>query len=207
MEAAAEARAGCRAGLAFIVSGQACFLAMMLACCAITPSRTAIARGLSYYGTYAETVVPYAIGFALYIPLTAIGIARLRPTSTVIQRFRCAVLIVLGLTVGVPLTPYRVDLIFDWVHIGVASILFTAGFALGSWLALRLLRDRTARAILVLQSGAAVSMLAAQVGWHNYMIPSELLFELCVFGLVVQSVRRLQGEATAVQGRNVLSAA
>jgi hypothetical protein len=207
IEVAAEARAGCRAGLAFIVSGQACFLAMMLACCAITPSRTAIARGLSYYGTYAETAVPYAVGFSLYIPLTALGIARVRPTSTAVQRFRIAVMVVLALAVGVPLTPYRVDLVFDWVHIGLASTLFAAGLVLGGWLALRLVRDRISLTLFVLESGAAISMLAAQIGWHGYMIPSELWFELCVFGLVVQAVRRLPRDAAAIHSGKTLATA
>lgn len=180
-----------RNAVPYLVSGQCCFLAAMLACCAIEPSWLAVKRGISFYGTRVVTIVPYATGFVLYVALTAIGLLCIEPTSLAARRFRRGVGIVLALTLAVPLTPYSVDVIFDWLHIGVATAAFASGFVLGGWLALRLGRDRVAGTLFVLELGAGASMLMAQVGVHDFMIPSELAFELAAFGLVVQSIGRL----------------
>ena len=55
--------------------GQCCFLALMLSCCAIQPSRLAVERGLSYYGNSGATIVPYAIGFSALIALDGARVA------------------------------------------------------------------------------------------------------------------------------------
>ena len=179
-----------RQAVAYAVVGQSAFLMLMLACCAIRPSWFAVRRGLSYYGNSVTTGVPYAAGFFLLILLTALAIARIDRSTVVAQRFRGSVTAVLALMALVPLTPYALDVIFDWLHIGVASVLFLAGLMLGGWIAFRL-SDRVTCVLYVIESAAAISIVAAQVGLNDYMIPSELLFESAVFALVVQGIRQL----------------
>lgn len=162
----------------------------MLGCCALQPSWFAVKRGLSYYGNSVTTGVPYVAGFGLLIILTALGLARVESGGIVAQRFRRGVAGVLALTAAVPCSPYAVDVIFDWLHIGVVAILFISGLALGGWIALRF-RDRTTKVVYLIESAAGVSLLAAQVGLNDYMIPSELLFQSATFGLVLQGLRRL----------------
>ena len=77
------------------------------------------------------------------------------------QRFRTAVLAVLALMAWVPLTPYKLDLVFDWLHIGVATVLFCSGLAFGGWLVLRL-DDRPTRFLYAIESGAGVAILTAR---------------------------------------------
>lgn len=173
----------------YLVCGEAAFLALMLCCCAIHPSWTAVKRGVSYYGNSVATGVPYGAGFGLLILLSALGLAGLERESAVGRRFRCAVTGVLGLMAVVPVTPYAVDEAFDWLHIGVVSVLFVAGMALGAWLAFGL-RDRTAVVLFSIESAAGISAFAAQLGLHDYMIPSELVFESAVFALVLAAIRR-----------------
>ncbi|HWB21651.1 MAG TPA: hypothetical protein VG652_02050 [Gaiellaceae bacterium] len=174
-----------------VVVGGACFFATMLACCAIEPSWTAVRIGLSYYGNSITTCAPYAIGFVLCIGITARGLLRIRPSHPAARRFRHAVGLVLTLMVPIPLTPYRLDLVFDWLHIGAATLLFLAGLMLGLWLAFRFNRTGRAKLWFALEALAAISILTAQLGVHDYMIPSELAFQLSVLGLIVHSVRRL----------------
>jgi len=184
----------------FFVYGESCFLAAMLACCAIEPSWLAVERGLSYYGTRLTTIVPYTAGFALCIGLTTIGLVGIRDGAVAFRRFRRAVALVLVLMAMIPLTPYSVDRVFDWLHIGVAAILFTVGFALGAGLALRLLRDRYGQMLFALQTVGFIAICAAQAGLNNYMIPSELCFQLAFVGLIVRGVRRLSSSADAPFG-------
>ncbi len=176
--------------LGYAVSGECSFLVLMLSCCAIEPSWFAVKRGLSYYGNSVTTVVPYGAAFALSIVLTAFALARIEPRNDVARRFRRAVGGVLVLTAAVPLTPYAVDVIFDWLHIGVTTALFSSGLVLGGWIALRL-RDRVAVAFYLVESAAGLTIVAGQVGLNDYMIPSELIFQAAAFALVAWGIRRL----------------
>ena len=163
---------------------------MMLSCLAIEPSWAAVRRGLSYYGNSGTTIVPYVLGFGLSIVMTALGLAQINPNDAAGKRFRRFVATVLALMLVIPFTPYRVDLIFDWLHIGAAAALFASGLVLGGWLALRL-RDRLTRTLYLLESASALAIVAAQIGLNGYMIPTELWFQLTVFGLVLHGIRRL----------------
>jgi hypothetical protein len=176
--------------VAYLVSGECCFLTMMVICYAIEPSSIAVKRGLSYYGNYVATGVPYALGFGSSIALMALGLTRIESSSATVERFRCAVAAELALMASIPLTPYRVDLVFDWLHTGMAAVLFASGFALGGWLVLRL-RDWFTRILYVIESGAGIAILTEQLGIHDYMIPSELVFQLAAFGLIVHGIRQL----------------
>ena len=179
-----------RDAFGFAVYGELCFLVMMLSCCAIKPSWFAVKRGLSYYGNSADTVVPYAVGFGLLIALTALALSRIEPLSAAAKRFRYAVGGLLVLTAGVPLTPYAVDVIFDWLHIGMTAVVFSAGLVLGGWILLRL-RDRVTLAFFLVEAAAGISIVAGQVGLNDYMIPSELVFQSAAFALVAWGIRRL----------------
>jgi hypothetical protein len=175
---------------AFVASGQACFLAMMASCLAIEPSQVALKRGLSFYGTHLQTVVPYSLGFALCVGLTAVGLTRLSPIDISATRLRLGLAALIGLMALIPLTPYSVDLVFDYLHIGITATVFTAGLALGTWLALRVLRTGLALSALAAQLGAGLLALTAQLGWHDYMIPSQLGFQLSFAVLVVLGILR-----------------
>lgn len=183
--------------VAYLLSAEFSFLVLMLACCAIDPSSIAIRRGLSYYGNSMTTGLPYGIGFALFIAISALGLTRLDDGDVgAPPRFRSAVAVLLALMAVVPLTPYAVNDVFDWLHIGFVSILFSASLVLGTWIVGRL-RDRVTRALFLLEVIAGVAILAAQVDLNAYMIPSELAFQFASFGLVLQGIRHLPHERYA----------
>ena len=173
----------------FVITGQAFFVATMLACCAIEPSWPALRCGLSYYGNSLPTVVPYVGGFALCIALSAAGLRRLRPRAVVSRKVRLSAATVLALMVPIPLTPFRLDPIFDWLHLGAASILFAAGLVIGGWLALNCLDDARSRLLFALQCVAAMTMLSAEIGLDSYMIPGELAFQLLFAALLVRAIK------------------
>jgi len=171
----------------WVVAGQALFLVMMGVCWAIEPSQTAVRRGLSFYGNEPRTVVPYTAGFVLAIGLAAIGLRRHREGG---RRLRWAVGAVVALMIPIPLTPYRVDAIVDYLHIGTSAMLFASALAVGGWIALCRLRGYRDRALFGLQALAALAILTGQTGLHDYMIPSEVAFQLVMVVLVVLGMRR-----------------
>jgi ABC-type methionine transport system permease subunit len=88
-------------------------------------------------------------------------------------------------------TPYRVDWLLDVLHTAVTLVLFTCGLLLGAWLAWVVLVRASARACFVGQAGAGLGALAAQLGWHDYMVPSELAFRVALAALIVAAAARL----------------
>ncbi len=175
----------------FVITGQALFVVTMLACCALEPSWPALRIGLSYYGNELPTVVPFVGGFALCIALSAAGLRRLRPHAVVSQKVRLAAASVLALMVPIPLTPFKLDPVFDWLHVGAATVLFGAGLAVGGWLAFKCLADARSQLLFALQCLAALTMLAAEIGVDRYMIPGELAFQLLFVVLLVRAIRHV----------------
>jgi len=181
--------------VAFLVVGQAAFLAMMGACLAARPSLLALKRGLRFYGNDADTVVPFALGIAAGVARTALGLARIRATENGGRRFRRGAVSIVALTLLIPLTPYSVDPIVDYLHIGVSSALFAAAFFFGIWIAWRLLRHRVAVAASTAQFLAGLLALSAQVGWSDLMIPAQLGFEVACGALLVLGAAKVATQA------------
>lgn len=172
-----------------VILGQGCFVLTMFGCVAIEPSWLAFKRGLSYYGNEPSTVGPYLLGFVVCILLTAMGLRRLRSRIRPTQRFRAAAGLVLALMVPIPLTPYSVDPVLDWLHLGAVTVLFSAGLIVGCWLAFRVLGDRSSCGLFAIQVLAGLSIVAAQAGLSDYMIPSELAFQVAFAALIVRAIR------------------
>jgi hypothetical protein len=192
-ESTPATRVAARGASGWLVLGQGLFALMMLSCVAIEPSWLAVKRGLSYYGNEAATIVPYTFGFVFAIALGAVGLARLRAGARGSDRLRAAVGALLALMIPIPLTPYSVDIAVDWLHICATTVLFLAGLVLGAWLVFTYVRDRRGAVLFVLQAAAAASILTAQVGLQNSMIPSQLVFQLLAVTLVVLALRRAGG--------------
>jgi hypothetical protein len=180
----------------FVVLGHACFVGTMLACYAIEPSARAVRLGLSYYGNHLVTLGPYVTGFGLCITLTIVGLRRMRAPDEAVRRFRSSVGVVTALMLPIPLTPYSIDPVFDWLHLSVVAVLFAAGYLLGAWLLLADRQDRVSQTLFTVQTLAAFAIVAAQFGLNDYMIPSELSFQVAVVGLVVRRLSRLALRST-----------
>jgi hypothetical protein len=177
-----------------VTLGQLSFLAMMGACLAIHPSAVAIQRGLSFYGNQAETVVPFALGFAVCVAFTGLGVVCLGGGDALRRRFRLGTGTILALMALVPLTPYSVDLVLDYLHIGVTTALFSAALGFALWLAFALLRRRLAFAAVGAQAGGGLLALTAQVGWDDLMIPAQLVSQIAFSAVFVMAAARLAAQ-------------
>jgi hypothetical protein len=170
-----------------------CFVAMMGCCLAIDPSRLAIKRGFSYYGTHLDTIVPYSVGFALCAFFTARALSRMERDALHVQRLRTVMTLILTLLVAIPLTPYSVDMVFDWLHIGLTAFLFAVAFMAGAWLAFRVVGDPLAHGLLGAQLAGGGLSLASQVGALDYMIPGQFVFHMAFSVLLVRALLHAPG--------------
>lgn len=177
-----------RFGVCFL-AGQVAFVLLMLCCIGIEPSALAVRRGLSYYGNHVVTLAPYLAAYGACISLTALGLRGIAATGDA-GRLRRALVAMLGLMVGVALTPYSVDLLLDWLHIAAATLLFTAGYGVAVWLTFALLRNACAFALLAALSVAGVAIAAGQAGLLAYMIPGEFAFQVIFAALLLETSRR-----------------
>jgi hypothetical protein len=179
----------------FVVCGQVCFVAMMGCCVAIHPSAVAVKRGLSYYGTHADTIVPYSIGFVLCAVFTALAVSRMQLDAGPVRRLRTGLMVILTLLIGILFTPYSVDLVVDWLHIGLAAFLFVVASSVGIWLALRIVGGLLAHGLLGAQLAGGTLSVASQLGALDYMIPGQLVFQLAFSVLLVRALRDMLGFA------------
>jgi hypothetical protein len=169
--------------------GQAVLVALIGSCLLLEPSSVAIKRGLSFYGNDPLTIVPYTSAFVFAIACSTIGLLKMREAGSDVRRVRATIGAVLSLMVAIPLTPYSIDIVFDWFHIGATVVLFSAGFALGAWIAFRVARATVTCVLFGVEAAAAVAVLTAQIGLQNYMLPGELVFQVGVSTLIVRAVR------------------
>ena len=178
--------------------GQVFFAAMVACCWLIKPSQKALKVGLSYYGTQLETAGALVLGCAGCVTLTAVALAAAQPGAPWFQRLRRGVGVVLVLMMAIPLTPYSIDIVVDWVHIGIASTMFAVAYALGGWIAFRVRRTPFTLLLLLGQSAAAFWAAAAELGAVGWMLPSQMVFELTFAALVAFALATtLDGEAAA----------
>ncbi len=90
-----------------------------------------------------------------------------------------------------PLTPYGVDLVLDYLHIGVTAALFTTALVFAVWLAFGLLRRRLAAGAVAVQVAAGLLALSAQVGLNDLMIPAQVVFDVAFALVLVLAAGRL----------------
>jgi hypothetical protein len=105
-----------------ILLGQSIFYASLGICVLLKPSGLGVNAGISYYGIFRETFVPYAIGLlgAAYFTVRAVNEI---PAEEQILRFALRVYPLL--VVGIVITPYAVGRWINDLHVACGSILFS----------------------------------------------------------------------------------
>lgn len=171
----------------YIVWGQALFAAMMGLCLLQRPAAEAVEGGLSYYGVHVDTAVPFVAGVAGCALLTAVAILWIDSGAPWLPRLRNAILTVLVLMIGVPATPYSVDIVMDWLHTGISVVLFVVALLVGGWIAV-LVRTFAAVVLVSLQALSGLVAGAAQIGLVALMIPSQLAFQFAFAALVAAAL-------------------
>jgi len=144
--------------------------------------------GISYYGTYRETFLPYAIGLlgAAYFAVRAID-----ALSADEKMLRLSLKIYAPLIVGIVITPYAAGRWMDYLHTACGSALFFLQLCLSGWLCWRLRWVWWAVTLSFVELAAGIASAVYLNPTHGFLFQAQVLFQLAFGALLVLSLRYL----------------
>lgn len=160
------------------------FFGSLLVCFLLDPRVITGNLGISYYGNYQLTIIPYLIGLLLtsyFIIRAARALPRTSRTFNAMAEILTAVAL---LIVGVLLTPYSVATLFDRAHVLTSGILFVVELALAIWLVVMTYRDWVSLTLLTAQLVGALIAMISLVTSIELMLTGQVIAQLA-FGLLL----------------------
>ena len=186
-----------RKAIGNLVMGQAFLFGGMLICIALKPNGLTTNDGISYYGTFARTVVPYAFALLGSALCTRRALHQAAPSSPQPAYLHGMANWLAAMSAGVVLTPYTAGLLVDWAH----TLLGAAVFALQLVLGARLLNwtggDAWVAAFLVTQFLSGVFCAIYVLPKHGWLIQGQLAFQFFFGALLVRTTRLLLPQPAA----------
>jgi hypothetical protein len=180
-----------------LILGQAVLYVGLLMCVALKPDGLGANDGISYYGIFRQTVVPYAIailgpGYFIWTALRTA--APFAPAPVYLRRMANCLA---ALSVLVVLTPYSANPVFDWVHTLAGAFLFVLQLLLG----LRLLGwsggDGWTSGLLLLQFLSGLFCAVYVLPKHGFLLQGEVVFQIAFGALLVRTTRLFVPQAIA----------
>lgn len=149
--------------------------------------------GISNYGLYAKTIVPYTLAF-----LTS-GVFTLLATRSVRnRRIRIALWIlgILTLLVLISTYPYKSNHTLDSIHEGVSTALFVIELTIGSWFSVFLARNKVSLIALIVQyTGFTIGILNYADIIHKLFI-AEVVASLGFSAILVKTIDRISEKSS-----------
>lgn len=177
----------------YVLASQLSLYAYLLICFLLLPKFLLQSNegGVSNYGVHALTVVPYSLAFWLSgLLLLAAGYSvNRRPAARTLRR----VLLLLGvLTLLVLLTtyPYKLNRVFDDLHIWAAVLLFVTEMLVGIWLVGQQRRSFLALALFTVQLAGFVLSGLTLFGYLHILFLAQLINNVSFSALLVYGVSR-----------------
>lgn len=149
--------------------------------------------GVSNYGIYARTVIPYSLAYGLCAVLT-IRSALLIPKTVPLYRQLKYMLLLLGflyLIVLLSTYPYKINHVFGIVHEYVDLLLFVFEIIAASWLAFILVRRARTIVLFAIQLAGTTLLLLTLIGSIHILFITEVLTGFAFGLLLVDSVAYL----------------
>lgn len=172
--------------LRLLLIAQICLLTCLAVCILLIPHFLFEANegGVSNYGTYARTVVPYSLGFGICGLFTIL--AALHCPSTHALRPLLITLGLLYLFVLFSTYPYKQRPFYDTLHHIAGMLLVGYTLAMGTWLALFKVPSVRSRLLFAVQLCGFLLALLTVTGTLHLLFIAELL-ENTAFGAVLLS--------------------
>lgn len=171
----------------YIIRSQLVLYAGLLVCIALLPAGLHTNDGISYYGIFERTLIPYtlALGGAAYFAWLAAD----KLTRPELRYVRFSLFLYTLLVVGIMLTPYSLGRWFDYLHTTFGSALFSLQLLLSFWLVWRL-RTWWAWALAVVELVAGIFSAAYLSPKTGLLLQSQLLFQLAFGALLLLSLQK-----------------
>lgn len=182
-----------RLGRGDLVRGQLWQFGGLALCVALRPEGLSANSGISYYGVYGQTVVPYAaglLGAAFYTRRGLHAAAPLLPAPDFLRWTGNAFAV---LAVGVALTPHTLNALVSWIHRGFGAALFVLQLVLSIRLAGWAGRDRLAIGLLTLQLAGGLASAGYVLRDTGLLLEGQIVFQAAFGAVVIRTVGRLAG--------------
>jgi uncharacterized membrane protein len=174
--------------------GLFCFGLGLFFCMILKPKGLGLNDGISYYGNYRLTILPYVvaiIGYGLFTLLVARSIKNdeLWPLKYGLYLFALLCLII-------TLTPDNANHFLDITHTTVGSILFVLQLSLSGWLIFKL---RFKAWSVVFASAEFLSGVACAFyipGHNGFLIQAQIIFQLFFAALMYLALSSLRINST-----------
>lgn len=170
----------------YAIYGQACLYAGLVVCVIIRPAGLAANEGISYYGVYRQTIVPYVLAFlgSGYFAIKA-G-EHIHPAGLKTLKYS---LITMGLlTMGLMITPSSLA---DGLHRVFGVSLFVLQLLLSGWFIIRLKYDYRAVVLTLMEFGGGLAAFIWLSPAQGYLLQAQVVFQLAFGGLLVYGLAHL----------------
>lgn len=181
-----------RQAVRYVVYGQVCFYGGLLICAALRPAGLTANGGISYYGVYRETILPYTLallGSAYFLIKTAELYKE--PAQKVVRYCLTAFGL---LIIGVLVTPDSVRPIWLWdgVHRAFGIPLFSLQLLFSVWLITQLRYQLPAIFLTAVELTGGIFSLLWLSPIHGWSLESQVVFQAGFGGLLIYSLPRLR---------------
>jgi hypothetical protein len=170
-------------------AGLGCFALGLIICVILKPVGLSINSGISYYGNYRLTIIPYALAVAGYGLFALLLAGHINSRDLIPLRYSFYVFALLCLIITI--TPYSVSSFLNIAHTTAGSILFIGQLILSGWLIVKM-KYRIWPIIfsgLMIASGIATAHYLP--GPHGFLIQTQIIFQLLFAALIYYSLNKL----------------
>ncbi len=166
----------------FILSQLILFVGLIV-CVIIRPAGLNANDGISYYGTYYQTLLPYVIALtgSAMVGLYAVNKFVINPDFKYVRIIMLAIFL---LTVGIVLTPYSYSQLFSDMHELFGSLTFILQGVLTIQVVLFVHRDRVNNLLILLELLGGLMSAYYLTPKQGLLIQGQMLFQLA-FGLIL----------------------
>jgi len=186
-----------REALRYLRLSGAAFAATVTACVCLQPGDVMTHNGLSFYGNFQQTLLPYGLGLGL----TALALLRASqhmPQAAVGRGLRLSLSAMAAALLGVVVTPsFAQNWLIQLLHVLFAAMVFVLQLAV-SWRATHLRTGQLDHWLFRVQLGAlAVAMLSfGTFGALSLMLPAQALAIASFGALLLRTLQREPDAAT-----------
>ena len=164
-----------------------CFLLLMLAI-VIKPGGLAANDGLSYYGGFLITAIPYTLGLLI----CAFFVWRAAETFDSKKFGHHLVALSLRLMsvllVGLFLTPHQ---IVNSIHTAFGAALFVVQLLLTIWLVFAKMSDFASICLLATEFIGGLAAFVYLPGAHGFLLQSQIVFQIAAWILIIRALDKL----------------
>jgi hypothetical protein len=183
-----------------IIFGQVSLFLFLFICFLLIPHFLLEANegGVSNYGTYAKTVVPYTLAFALCGLLTIRAAVRL-PRHVIHRRYLMKALMLLGVLYFAVLLStylYKLNHNLNNLHVLAGTMLAIYSMILSGWFVLVLAPSGKHRIIFLLQSLGFVITILTYFGYIDILFIAELLTSGAFGVLLVETIGQVTTDSS-----------